>query len=378
MKVKFIDFIKKFWLPLWCIITSLSLFCMLAAAKYETSSSAMKKVVRSTSDQGRMFSSNILIDNGENTYYPIYKQALSDDEKPSGTYDVNLYLWNYSLSNITKFYPIPIDYNLTLKFTNASGTPLSSGEINGRSVSLYKENDDTPLLTLNSTTAATTVNSENNELLQTIGNNTSESDEVHYVLQFSGANWNLENDTDICVQIKAEPYNGGDDSKYQDLSTISAVIGLKESVDLGQSAWEAHLAEKQANCDITKCDAFNLVTTGSGKAVITIKWDTTKLTCNKYFYNNTIYDFGTYNIDVDEETTTTINEVDSTGITNNSNIATLVINADAANEVTNFRNRYDIQFYKVGITLPANWNFFADDGSDLSSTVWLSVNIEDQ
>ena len=431
MNNKIMSFIKKQWLLVWCFITAISLLSLIASAEYELTTNSMKKVVRSTSDQGKMFSSNVLVENGSTSYFPNYKSKLPDNEKLTGTYDIDVYLWNHSLSNIYKFYPSGIDYKIKLSFTHTNGTALTELTA-GRSVSLFKGNDATPLLTLNS---LTTVMSDK----QTLGDNTSQAAEDHYYLKFSG-NWDLENDSDICVKMEAIPDNGGITTKYQDLSPISAVIGLKKTLDLGSSGWEAYLAEQRIgnpafpkngnytwqlnggtagsyseflsaleNADFSSevtvtvaaangttnsddnnigtysiarngtegsytytytktdvsigdFDAYNLVVTGSGKAKITIMWDTRYLECNKNFYNGKIYSFVS-------------GEIEPPVTTNN--IITLIINADTSTNENGNRNRYDIQFYKKG-TEPANWSYLPTHESTLSDTVWLSVKVEQQ
>lgn len=379
--------LKKQWLLVWCAVIAFSLVTMIASAEYGDAKSTMKRVVRSTSDQGKMFSSNVLIENGTGTYVPNYKQELAENDKATSTYDVDIYLWNYSVGNISKWYPTDIDYKITLTFTHTNGEPLNAGEIKGRSVSLVKGNSATPLLTLNSTTAVTSDK-------QTLSHSSAQSAEDHYKLKYSGE-WDLEKDTDICVKMEAVPYKGTDAAKYQDLSAISAIIGLKQSVNIGASGWEAYLAESQNGVTSTKtneCDAFNLVATGSGKAIITIKWDTTHLECNKYFCNSAVnvpgeskvYQFGTY---VDAENAQT-REVE---YSKSGDIATLTIVGDTgtplysnpadSNAKLDNKNRYDIQFYKVtGPSPSTDWSFcsvtYSNTITEPNGNTWLTVNVK--
>ena len=435
MNKRLLNFIKKQWLLVWCCIMAISLLSLIASAEYELSTSTMKKVVRSTSDQSKMFSSNVLVENGETSYSPNYKQELPDNEKTSGSYSVDVYLWNYSLSNIYKYYPMGIDYEIKLTFTHTNGTPLSAVPA-GRTVKLYKGSSTTPLLSLDSVTPVISGK-------QTLGDNSSQAAEDHYVLKFSG-NWDLENDSDICVKMEALLDNGGVVTLYQDLSSLSAVIGLKKTVDLGSSGWEAYLAEQRigdptfpksgdytwqlndgmagsysefltaletadfdgevtvtvsstngvsstddynvgiyritrsgeegnytysyakTDIPIDSFDAFNLVASGSGKAKITIKWNTSYLECNKNFYNGTIYTFVTGEL-VSPVTV--------------GNISTLVINADTSVIENGNRNRYDIQFYKNGAD-PSSWGFCSITTSNTltepNGNVWLTVNVEKQ
>ena len=436
MKNRLMSFIKKQWLIVWCCVVAMSLIAMFASAEYELTANTMKKVVRSTSDQGKMFSSNVLVENGEAFYSPNSRLELPPESQSTGTYNVDVYLWNYSLSNIYKYYPLGIDYKITLTFTHMNGTALSAVPA-GRSVSLYKDNSETPLLTLDSATAVISAK-------QTLGDNSAQSAEHHYVLKFSG-NWDLNNDNDICVKMEAKLERNGSTATYQDLSDLSAVIGLKKTADFGSNGWEAYLAEErignptfpksgnytwklnngtagtytqfqtalaaadfsgevtvtvaavggEGNSDdnsigtytivrsgeagsytytytkqgnpIGSFDAFNVIATGSGKAKITIKWNNSRLECNKNFYNSKIYAFAT-------------DEIGDPATTTNGNITTMVINADTSVTENGNRNRYDIQFYKKAE--PTNWSFcnvtYTNTPTEPSDSVWLTVNVERQ
>ena len=377
MNEKIITFLKKYWLPLWCIISALSFFGLYAAAEYSTSSGTMKKVVASTSNQGKMFSSNILVENGNSNYVAKYfttheKNPQTNDTAP---YDVDLYLWNYSLNNLSKWYPSDIDYTITFTMMDSSGdqAKVTSENMGSRTVQLIKvtetvdpdtgdkttEKHEDVLETLSSSTLAYTT------AKQTLSHDTSKSAEEHYVLRFS-SNWNLDDDTEFCVQAIAAPYNGGDNTKYKDISPLSAIIGLKKINGGDSTGWQAYLAEQSDGLAVSACDGYNLVVTGSGAATITIKWDTEKIACNKNFYNSTIYSFGS-------------GEVVYTKPSTGSNIATLVIKADTGSSATSNRNRYDIQFYKTG-SEPSEWNFFKDVSSEVngapSGNVWLTVDVD--
>lgn len=406
MKNKILIFIKKQWLLIWCSVIAMSLLTMGISAEYAITASTMKRVVRSVSDQGKMFSSNILVENGDNAYSPSYQA-----ENSSGTYSIDVFLWNYSLSNILKYYPGNIDYNITLEFTKKNGTSISADVIGERKVSLVKIDDevssdndepsdgedtldDDALIVIDSAHMTGSTGEK-----QTLEYNSSIAAEHHYYLVFSG-NWNLDTDSDICVKMKATPDKGGDNSKYQDISEISAIIGLKRNSDIGSSGWEAYIEEKD-KIAINNCDAYNLIAEGAGKAVITIKWNTDYLSCNKYFADDTVYSlysFGTYiymdNTDPENIQYTPKPEVEYTKHEGESKIDTLVIIGDTDTILVNEadpdltdislntelenRNRYDIQFYKTANAKPNSWSFVTDDENDLGEGAWLYINVEQQ
>lgn len=352
MKDKIMMFIKKYWLPLWIAIAAIFSCALFAAAEYVASTNTMKRVVVSTSDQGKMFSSNVLVENGNTSYVSKSFSQHEEDEQTHTTepYDVDVYLWNYSLSNLSKWYPTNIDYKVTFTLTDLGGEPLSADTVGSRRVEVIKGSRTLGTLT-GSDSSLTTQK-------QTLVHDSAQSAEDHYILRFSG-NWDLDNDTEICVQMVASPDNGGDKTKYKDLTSLGAVIGLRKNNIVETSGWQAYLAEASEGVSFDSCDGYNLTVTGSGKAKITIKWDANKLACNRNFYNNTIYSFGSGEIEYTNGT------------------AQIVINADTGSTTNDYRNRYDIQFYKKG-TEPSDWNFFKNDGSELGGSIWLSVKVEEQ
>jgi len=351
MRKKIVKFIRNQWLLVWFVTVSVLLTTLGALAAYETTTNSMEKVVVSTSSQGLLFSSNILVKDGGSTYVP---KAFSPRES-SQYYDVDVYLWNYDINNPSKWYSSDIDYKVTVELTDSNGIAISAAAMGQRSVILADKNGNT-LATLDGTTPTLSWTSAK----QTLAYNTNEGDEGKYTLKFSG-NWDLDNDIDICVKMTAALFKDGDATKYMDLADIAAVIGLKKISTEESTGWQAYVSEKEELVAIDDCDGYNLVVSGSGQATIRIKWDTTKLQCNKYFYNNTIYSFGTGEI---------------VGPTTEGNIATLIIYADTASAITENRNRYDIQFYKTGTEEPSSWNFVTYDGTAPSSTVWLSIDVE--
>lgn len=380
MRDRIKNFLKKYWLPLWCVLSALSFFGLYAAAEYSISSSTMKKVVASTSDQGKMFSSNILVENGNSTYVAKYFSTHEEDAQTHviAPYDVDLYLWNYSLNNLSKWYPGEIDYNVTLTMTDSNGdqSKVTAAVMGSRTVKLIKVTEtvtvdpetetktitknETELETLDGTTPRLTYTTAK----QTLTQDSAKSSEDHYILRFSG-NWNLDDDTEICVQAIAAPNNGGDANKYKDISSLSAIIGLRKTKGGDSTGWQAYIAEQSDGLTVSECDGYNLVATGSGAAKITIKWNTEKIACNRNFHNGSIYSFGSGEVAYFEPT-------------GQSKIATLVISADTGSSDTSNRNRYDMQFYKTG-SEPTDWNFFENVSSAESSpsgSTWMTVYIE--
>lgn len=416
MKSKIMSFIKKQWLLVWSVFVVMCLSVMFVSAEYSLTTSTMKRVVRSTSEQGKMFSSNILAE-GTPPYVPKYKSALNEGEIETGTYDVDVYLWNYNLGNLAKQYPKKIKYSVTFELAQNDGSPFT-GTLGSRTIQIVRvetdeetdEETDASIAILSQALSSYTLNNE--EL------SAGTADQNHYKLKFSG-NWDLEKDTDICVKVTTKLDENGD---YQDLVDLGAVIGLKQLVDYGESGWDAYISEDRGGKTPSACDAYNLIVTGSGKNKITIKWDTRYIDCNKNFWDDSIYTFGKY-IDETEDNTNPENPVytysdarTEVSYSKSGNIATIVINGDTGGVLVSKntslsgmdhdkflrysvpsstegqsrlenRNRYDIQLYKihktpeddlnsVGWTDPEGWSFFSTEGGDPSGAIWITVSKE--
>ena len=357
MKEKTIKFIKKQWLHIWIVVAIIALSTMGTMAAYISTNSTMKRVVVSTSSLGKLFSSNVLVEDGIDTYIPRYFPELNDKTL---TYPVDVYLWNYSLTNPARWYSDDIDYSISFTFTDSEGTALTAADIGSRTV-IIADKDNNTLATLNGTAPTLTFNKSDS-----LAYNAVLSAEKQYTMKYSG-NWDLDNDTDICVKVDVQLNNGGDNTKYQDLSPLGGIIGLKRSSSTASTGWQAYISEQVDGKTVTNCDGYNMIVSGSGAATITIKWDTRYLGCNKNFYDNSIYSFGTYGDNT--------KEVEYTGPGEGSNIATLVIKADTASASTSNRNRYDIQFYKMGTAEPTNWNFITNTENNLGNSAWLYINV---
>ena len=129
MENNIFDFIKKQWLLIWVLLASVGLFTMTATAFYESTSNSMNRVVVASSAQGMMFSSNYLEEGGENAYQAKYCIELNEDDKNTSTYDTEVFIWNYNLTNISRWYPEEIKYSLKLKLTNTKGESLEADDV---------------------------------------------------------------------------------------------------------------------------------------------------------------------------------------------------------------------------------------------------------
>lgn len=334
MKKKIFKFIKKQWLLVWTLIVSTALLAVVAFAEYPGTNNYMKRVVVYDESSEMMFSSNLLslIDNNRIQYQPYYVRQLTGSDTAS-TYDVDVYVWNYDIDGSGDYYKKNIDYGLEIKVVDNHGDTITA--LGSNKLIQIVKNDTDVIKYFDSSSSSFEYTSSENETISTDARSQNK-----YTIKFS-KNWDLTNDTNIRVQIKATPT-----SEFSDLKPLAAAIGLKEERTEQSSGWEYYINEKTLSSTAApdKYDAYNLVLTGSGSETITIEWDTTKIAVNKDFYEtNGAFPF------VSGEVTYT-----SGG---SGGWDRIVISANSYDSAKDYRNRYDIQLYKVDGELGSTWDF---------------------
>jgi len=355
---------------MWIIVVSLLLFAVIASAEALVTLSPMKRVLVTKDGQGVMFSSNILdtLDTESGiSYQPVYKSG-------NGPYVVDLLLWNYDIKDESTRYPEDINYKIEAKLTDSTGAELDATTIGTRTITITPTSPSGTALTLSSS------NRSDELLSQCLSRSESGSTENAYTLTFtSSTGWDLDNDVDICVQIRAIPTTKTGGGTYGDLTELAKIIGLRKSRTTGSNGWDASISEKPDSNSPTRFDAYNLILSGSGSATITVSWDTSKIDVNKNFYDSVSNVFG---LDVG-----TGKEIEDNGVDGNG-WHTIVVNANSgvnrntgADAETNkiYHNRYTLHLYKLGNlddgTQPASWDaLFAKNSA--SANAWIKVNIE--
>lgn len=386
MKKDLLTSIKNQWLRIWIAFMTLSLFSFSVSAEYQPQSNIMKRVVVSTSEPIYKFSSDVLSGGSVKTYVPQYKDVLGENAVPN-YYEVPVHIRNYSTKASASWYDEKIDYYVSFIFTDIKGnelTSLPSGDT--RAVEIYKVINNVP-------TKIATLSAGNLKALnisEELASDSAHNSQDTYYLRFS-SDWNLTKDENICVQMKAEPIRTS--GKYNDLRNLGAVIGLKQSNGDTDSGWHAFLDEENAVSEINPVSAFdgyNLIITGSGKAAITVTWDTRYFELNKHFYDNSnerINSF-TFNATINPETgvalSETFNELTKADTTlgegsDTYTQSTITINADSGSVLTNHRTRYSIQIYNTGVSTYNDFSFFAvyGDANYDSAKIKVTINQEE-
>ncbi|SDB41254.1 hypothetical protein SAMN02910317_02068 [Ruminococcaceae bacterium FB2012] len=352
MKNRIIKFIKRQWLLVWIVSVSLALCSIIAYAEYPGTNNYIKRVTLFDDSSDSMFSSNLLtlIDNNKISYQPYYVGQL-DENAVATTYDVDVFVWNYDIDGSGDYYKRTIEYDLDISVVDNQGNTISSLEA-GKYIQVVKNDSSSALVTFNSSSSSYEYSSSQVETLATNARSQNK-----YTIKFSKT-WNLKNDANKRVMIKATPT-----SDFPDLKPLAAAIGLKEEQGSSSTGWKYYINEQRLNSSAlpSAYDAYNLVLTGTGSETIQIEWDPTKIALNKDFYEpNGAFPF------VSGEVAYTQGGGTTTGWDK------LVINADSYSSTKEYRNRYDIQLYKVNGEISSSWNFISDT---VSSGIYLKINI---
>ena len=330
---------------------SMGLATVWVVAEYPGTNNFMKRVVFSDESSDVMFTSNILTryENNKVPYQPYYVGQLTDNDIAQ-SYDVEVYIWNYDINGSGEPYKKEIKYDLDIAIVDNHGDVVT-GMGSGKYVQIVNGTGTSVLKPFNSSSSSYTYQ-QLNETLEP-----SERTYNKYIIRFSKS-WNLTNDVNTRVQIKATPKDD-----FPDLKPLAAAIGLKEESSSESTGWKYYVSEQRLSSAAAPSayDGYNLVLTGTGSENIVIEWDPAKIELNKKFYEqNGAFSF------VSGEVTYTQNGGSVSGWDK------LVISANSYDATREYRNRYDIQFYKASGEISNSWNFIADSQA---TGVYMTLNI---
>ena len=352
MKNRIVKFMKRQWLLVWILSVFMILCSIIVYAEYPGTNNFVKRVVVFDDSSDSMFSSNLLtlIENSRVSYQPYYVKQLTEIDVAT-TYDVDVFVWNYDIDGSGDYYKKQIKYDLEISVVDNQGNTVSSLDA-GKYIQVVKNDSSTAMVSFSSSSPSFQYFSSQVETLDTNGRSQNK-----YTIKFSKS-WNLKTDTNTRVLIKATPT-----SEFPELKPLAAAIGLKEEQGSTSTGWKYYVNEQRLNSSAlpSAYDAYNLVLTGTGSETIVIEWDPTKIAINKDFYESS----GAFPF-VSGEVVYTQGGGATTGWDK------LVINADSYSATKEYRNRYDIQLYKVNGEISALWNFISDT---VSSGVCLKINI---
>ncbi len=348
---------KKQWLLIWISAVAMALLTVAVFAEYPGTKNFMKRVVIFDDSSDTMFTSNILtlLDNERISYKPIMVKKIGA-QSTATSYDIDVFLWNYDINGSGDYYKKDIDYDLDIAICDAQGQTITSLG-SGKWIQIVKNDSSQWMANFTSSSASYTYSTSTNSQRETLG--TGDRSFNKYTIKFSG-NWDLQNDSGVRVKMIATPTPT---SEYVDLKPLAAIIGLKEEKSSAALGWKYYINEQRLTGSPVPEDfeAYNLVLTGTGSKNIEIEWDPTRIEINK-----NIYEIGGAFPYISGEVSYTQGGGSQAGWDK------LVISADSYDQLKSYRNRYDIQLYKVNGEISDNWDFIA---SSASEGVYMTINI---
>lgn len=357
MKKRIFTILKKQWLLVWIIIVSAALLTITVFAEYPGTNNFIKRVVVFDESSDTMFTSNLLttFENDKIAYQPYLVEPLGNDSVEQ-SYNVEVFVWNYDINGKGNYYNKQIDYNLEIAVCDMQGNVVTSLPAD-KSIQVVKTagNTTSSLVTFTSSSSSYVYN--NSPQVETLAANA--RSQIKYTVRFS-KNWDLKNDIGYRVRIKATPTPT---ENYTDIKPLAAIIGLKEIKSSESTGWKYYINEQRLDSDKVPSDydAYNLVLNGSGSQSIEIEWDPNIIAFNKNFYEpDGAFSFASGEVDFQM----------GGGLQQGWN--KLVIAADSYSAAKNYRNRYDLQFYKVNGEIGDSWNFIS---GSYSSGISITINI---
>ena len=355
--------IRKYWMQIWLISVAVALSVIIVSADFLNSSTNMKRVVVATAQNGKMFSSDWLYENGISTNISRrqhFAQLSAADIESGKTYDVPVHIFNFDINNPQKHYSNKITYDLTAKMVYADGSDVPSSIMGNKKVIIEYGDDGTLQLDKDNLSDTTTITGE--ELVAKTS--ATETSQNTYLIKFS-SNWNLDTDSNIYVQLEA--IRTGDSADYKDISDLGGKIGITKSDSGSASGWNGELTEKGTP---SSYDGYNFVLTGSGSARIIIEWDTSKISVNKYFYDETLRNIAF----TDGEVTYT--PPSNTGDYGTWAKLTILADSSVLRTGNKYRNRYEFQLYKTSMEEPpSDFASITTSGTASKTGKWIACTI---
>ncbi len=375
MVKRLLKVIKKQTFLTWIVVVSITFSTLMAYATYDEASSVMKRVIVASEGKIADFTSNYLTkdDTGIYSHKTLYRS-----ESGNSYYETELVIRNHDPNAQDYPYEQDINYSIVAMITDSSGTAITdfsrffTGEnAYGTKTIAIKDSDGTTLasFSLSSSTSGTQTSTISNQKIEFVKGRPGQ---LKYKLEFT--NWSLDDDTDLCIKLVTVLDRGIGNIWYPDLQDIGCILGLGKNLEDAQNGWRASINEIEQS--INDALGYNLILTGSGRAEITIMWDTDKISVNKLFRGTeAVFDLTSGEV--------TFTDAPSKSDSNSTDTwATLVVHADANldrsgnAELGQYRNYYDIQIYGVG-SQALSGDFFEvlENGASRSNSSLITVSI---
>ena len=346
---------KKQYILIAVLIILVLSFAIVGLAEYLKGQNSAKRVVANIAGMGQLFDSNYLMSG------PASLTTISFPKTQTGKCVIDLKIYNYFHSDPGKAYQGALTYKLVAQLVNEQGNPISeddigsySGQIgisadNGSNYTYFVNYDSTNGYYLN---VGTDVKGGSEDIPYEPDTDGKYKPTDHsYKLCFPVTFLTVK--PDIYIKLTAIP------SDARELSSISGILGVSLQGESLNQGWDGMYNDSQA---LTGYDGLNYLISGSGKASITIRWDSRYIDINQY--NLSDYSLGT-------PTTKTIDGVLWKELTFNANSDDELDPTDPTGETVIRKgiSRYDLQFYLT----EAGTNQL-DALSDDAEQYWLKAN----
>lgn len=301
-KAKVKEFLRKHWVSVWLVLSLISLTVFFVAAEYITNHNRAKRVIAVTSSKAQLFSSDRLEllagDSPDKKWYSVEDKVTENED---GFYKVPVHIWNFDPANPKALFEGTLNYTLTAELVNGENEPIlqenmnysvtENGETETRTLTLKLQDKDettgnTSTITLKpsdwsgSDTATETKHYEKTHTLSktiTIGGTEYSNKEHTVTLFFDVALLDEANLNDVRIKLTATP-NG-----HQELTTLSAIIGIKEVTHAPPSGWKGHLQETSS---LNTYNGFNYTISGYGEDDLTLYFRSDLLELNYWSYTS--------------------------------------------------------------------------------------------
>ena len=292
--------LKKNWIIVWLVLSVISLAVFFGTAEYITNHNRVKRVIAVTSRKAQLFSSDRLLfltgDTPEKKWYSIDNK---ETEQINGFYEVPVHIWNFDPANPKALYDGELHYTLTATLVDGNGNPVTLASMNYQ----VTENEVTETRTLTikledkdeTTGAINTIELKPSNWGGTESDNVKISYEKSHILSESitvnGTDYSNKEHTvtlyfdaalleeaslnDVRVKLTASPVG------HQDLTALSAIIGVKQSTQAPPSGWKGYLQETSS---FDEYNGFNYLISGYGEEELTLYYRSDLLEINYWNY----------------------------------------------------------------------------------------------
>ncbi|MBR3645688.1 MAG: hypothetical protein IKN54_04655 [Lachnospiraceae bacterium] len=353
------QFMRKHWVAVWLVLSVISLTTFFVVSEYITNHNRVKRVIAVTSSKSQLFSSDrLMLLTGTNPEKKWYSVENKEAESQNGFYEVPIHIWDFDPANPKVLYEGDLNYTLTAVLVDGNGNPVTVSGMKYQT----KENDETVEKTLmikildhgeadavelqagdwtGTETATKMKKYEKSHTLSekiTVSGQEISNKEHTVILYFDDALLEDASTNDVRVKLTASP-NG-----HQELTTLSAIIGIKEVSQVPPTGWKGYLQETNS---FDSYNGFNYTISGYGEEELTLYFRSDLLEINYWSYCD----------DITVEAPASIGTTDSTehpGKFTSGTWSKLVITANSE-----IKSRYIFQLYLKENT-GATYNDIAD------------------